>query len=484
MLFNSFDFLVFFPLVVLIHFLLPYRFRWLHLLLASCIFYMFLVPVYIIVIVLMICIDYRAGLSIQNANGNKRKFFLGLSIFANISLLCFFKYHDFFLEISNPILPVNTFLLQKILLPVGLSFHTFQAMSYTIEVYRGHQQAEKHFGIYALYVLFFPQLVAGPIERPQNLMHQFYEKHIFNPENVVSGLKRICWGLIKKVVIADRLAALIQPVFEEPERYPPITLALAVFFFSFQIFCDFSGYSDIAIGTARILGFNLMENFKRPYHAASIADFWKRWHISLSTWFRDYVYIPLGGSKVSNFRWYMNLIVVFILSGIWHGASAGFLVWGFLNGIYYITEKFSKNSREDIYQFAGLYKQPRLLRFLQTGAVFFLISIAWVFFRAANLQQAGYILSKLPLSFFDLFSFIKHKELVFGLEMSTRLDLVFCLILIILLEVVHYFQRRIDFSVLIQKQPIYIRWAIYYAGVFCIAFLGVYDHRNFIYFQF
>lgn len=303
MLFNSFQFFIFFPVVTFIFFLLPHKLRWLHLLIASCVFYMAFIPVYILILLFTIIIDYVAGMLIENAEGVRRKCFLILSIIANVGVLAVFKYYNFFADNINSLLQglhINAHPIPflTILLPLGLSFHTFQAMSYTIEVYRGNQKAEKHFGIYALYVMFYPQLVAGPIERPQNLLHQFREKHYFEPGRVTDGLRLMLWGMFKKVVIADRIAVLTGPVFNDPHNYPPITLFLAVIMFSFQIFCDFSGYSDIAIGSAKVMGFTLMRNFDWPYKAQSISEFWKCWHISLSTWFRDYLYISLGGNRL------------------------------------------------------------------------------------------------------------------------------------------------------------------------------------------
>lgn len=341
MLFNSFNFLVFFPIVTIIYFLLPLRWQWIHLLLISCIFYCFFIPVYILILLATILIDYTAGIYIEKSQGKTRKYWLLVSIFSTCLVLFVFKYFDFFN--SNFIAIANFFNLKypihllNIILPIGLSFHTFQSLSYVIEVYRGNQKAEKHFGIYSLYVMFYPQLVAGPIERPQHMLHQFYEKHEFNYLDVTEGLKRIAWGLFKKVVIADRLASYVNPVYNNYDQHNGTSLILATVFFAFQIYCDFSGYSDIAIGTAKVMGFKLIENFKRPYFSWSISEFWRRWHISLSTWFRDYVYIPLGGNRVKKAGKYLNLMLTFILSGLWHGANWTFVIWGDLNGIYLVV---------------------------------------------------------------------------------------------------------------------------------------------------
>jgi len=322
MLFNSLEFLIFFPIVTLLFFLLPHRFRWFHLLVASCI------PVYIFILFLTIIIDYIAGILIENTKGRKRKLYLIISLISNIGVLAIFKYFNFFIDNTNELLysigitTTSSYLpILNIILPIGLSFHTFQAMSYTIEVFRGNQKAEHHFGIYALYVMFYPQLVAGPIERPQNVLHQFHERHYFSRQNLIDGLRLMLWGLFKKVVIADRAAQYVNIVYGNPENYHYLNLVIATLLFSIQIYCDFSGYSDMALGAAKTMGFDLTVNFRRPYFAKNIQDFWSRWHISLSTWFRDYLYIPLGGNRKGVIKRYMNTILVFVVSGFWHGAS-------------------------------------------------------------------------------------------------------------------------------------------------------------------
>jgi len=295
MLFNSIHFLFFFVEVTSLYYLLPHRARWFLLLAASCYFYMAFVPVYILILGGTIIVDYFAGIWLENTKGKRRKWLLVMSLIANIGVLAVFKYYNFLNENLSAVL--NSFGYENsipdlsILLPIGLSFHTFQAMSYTIEVYRGNQKAERHFGIYALYVMFYPQLVAGPIERPQNLLHQFYEKHYFKIGQIIEGLKLMAWGFFMKLVVADRLAIYVDAVYDNPDKHSGSTLALATVFFAFQIYCDFAGYSNIAIGAARVMGFKLMTNFNRPYFSASISEFWKKWHISLSTWFKDYLYI-------------------------------------------------------------------------------------------------------------------------------------------------------------------------------------------------
>lgn len=395
MLFNSFEFVIFFPVVTLLYFLLPHKFRWLHLLIASCVFYCAFIPVYILILILTIIIDYFAGIMIENAEGRRRKAFLILSLIANIGVLAVFKYYDFFVDNMNMLLQglhitAHQIPFLKIILPVGLSFHTFQAMSYTIEVYRGNLPAERHFGIYSLYVMFYPQLVAGPIERPQNLLHQFREKHYFESNRVMDGLRLMLWGFFKKVVIADRLALYVNHIYDSPTDFNAINLSLATVFFAIQIYCDFSGYSDIAIGAARVMGFELMTNFKRPYFSKNIQEFWGRWHISLSTWFRDYLYISLGGNRVSTFRRYMNVSIVFLVSGFWHGASWTFIAWGGLHTVYIVSYMLYKE-----FSRIKLPKNP-VVSLVGMVVTFALVCFAWIFFRAENMQQgmliAGHIL--------------------------------------------------------------------------------------------
>ena len=293
MLFNSLEFLIFFPIVTAGYFLLPFHWRWLWLLVASCIFYMAFVPIYILILVVTIVVDYFAGLLIERTRGRKRWRYLVTSIIVTCGVLFVFKYYNFFGNNVNWI--AEQFNLDfavdplALILPIGLSFHTFQSLSYVIEVYRGNQKAEPHFGIYSLYVMFYPQLVAGPIERPQNLLHQLREKHHFEYQRVADGLKLMAWGLFKKVVIADRLAVVVNTVYADPTAHSGGALLLASVFFAFQIYCDFSGYSDMAIGAAQVMGIRLMENFRRPFASRTTATFWTRWHISLSLWFRDYV---------------------------------------------------------------------------------------------------------------------------------------------------------------------------------------------------
>lgn len=481
MLFNSLEFLIFFPVVTLLYFLLPYRFRWLHLLAASCVFYMFFIPAYILILAFTIVIDYFAGILIENAEGRRRRIFLVMSLAANVWVLFVFKYYNFFnenLAQTARLLNIEYALpALSILLPVGLSFHTFQAMSYTIEVYRANQKAERHFGIYALYVMFYPQLVAGPIERPQNLIHQFYERHDFDSDRVSSGLKLMLWGLFKKIVIADNLAVYVDAVYNQPQAWDGVNLIIATIFFAFQIYCDFSGYSDIAIGAAEVMGFKLMTNFNRPYHARSISEFWTRWHISLSTWFRDYLYIPLGGNRGSQSSWYFAIFFTFLISGAWHGASWTFVIWGALNGFYLLFSIWTANLRNDFVKRIGLIHYPNLHRFIKITITFGLTCYAWIFFRVNSISDAVYIHRAIASSIINPFRGIS------GLPVSSA-QLILCLGAIAFLEFVHLTQRKRDMRESLAEKPIWFRWAIYYALVLAIFFAGEFSNRKFIYFQF
>ena len=348
MLFNSFPFLIFFIVVTVAFYAIHQKWRWLLLLIASCYFYAFLIPAYLLVLFLIISIDYVAGLLIESHQGILRRFYLGISILSNLTVLGIFKYHNFFVENMNHLTGLffsnsQPFSIWKLALPVGLSFHTFQAMSYTIEVYKGKQKAERKFGIYALYVMFYPQLVAGPIERPQQLIPQFYQKHPVNYNGISTGLKWMLWGFFMKVVVADRLGIYVDYVFKNPEVHSRLALVTAVYFYTFQIYCDFAGYSLIAVGTAKVMGFTLTKNFNRPYFASSPRDFWERWNITLSRWFRDYVYFPMGGNRVSVSKYIFNILVVFILSGLWHGANWTSILWGLFHGLFIIFGYLRRN---------------------------------------------------------------------------------------------------------------------------------------------
>lgn len=468
------------------------------LLLASCIFYIAFIPVYILILVVTILIDYFAGICIEKTEGKRRKAFLILSIISTCLVLFVFKYFNFF---NSNFLALSQFLhwnypiaYLHLILPIGLSFHTFQSLSYVLEVYRKNQKAEKHFGIYSLYVMFYPQLVAGPIERPQNLLHQFYEQHIFDYQRVTNGLKLMAWGMFKKVVIADRIAVFVNQAYNNPLEHHGISWIAATVFFAFQIFCDFSGYSDIAIGAAQVMGFKLMTNFNQPYSSKSISEFWKRWHISLSTWFRDYLYISLGGNRVTVPRWYLNLFITFLVSGFWHGANWTFVVWGALNGAYLIIGILTQNIRRSAVRVMFLNKVPNIHKAFQVLITFSLICFAWIFFRARNIQEALYIVSNICSGIFDLVlniqTYATHLESMKALGKTLllgqpRQELLVAAGGILFMEVVHRIQRRNSIRELISRKPAVIRWAAYYGIVLIIIFCGAFSSSTqFIYFQF
>jgi len=481
MLFNSIQFLIFFPTVILLYFTIPHKFRWLLLLVASCYFYMTVIPIYIFVLFFLILIDYFAGILIENAKSKpKKKLFLCLSLFANIGWLGFFKYFDFFNTDFHALAglvgwnyPIS---LLKLILPIGLSFHTFQSMSYTIEVYRGNQKAERHFGIYAVFVMFFPQLVAGPIERARNLIHQFYEKHYFDYVRCTDALKIMLWGFFKKVVVADRLAVVTNAVYNNTHSYTGLPLVLATVFFAFQIYCDFSGYCDIAIGAAQMMGFRLTDNFKRPYFSRSIAEFWKRWHISLSSWFRDYLYISIGGNRVSIPRWYLNILIVFVVSGLWHGANWTFIAWGALHGFYMISGAITQKARNWLAEKTGLSKLPKVHMVIQVIIVFILVNIGWVFFRAKSISDAIYVLTHIfPLQ-------LSFSGVYFGA--MTRWGLIVAFASIVFMESMHLLQEHFRMRQFLSNKPLMLRWSLYLALLFIILLFGVFNETPFIYFQF
>lgn len=487
MVFNSFPFLVFFLVVTTLFFALPHRARWFLLLAASCAFYMWFIPSYILILGFTIIVDYFAGLWIARSEGSRRKFALTLSLIANIGVLGFFKYFNF---ISDNLAGLAAFMgwnypMQHlaIVLPIGLSFHTFQAMSYTIEVYRGNQQPERHFGIYALYVMFYPQLVAGPIERPQNLLHQFHERQHFDYARVASGLRLMAWGLFKKAVIADRTALLVNPVYASPGDYTGPALSLATVFFAFQIFCDFSGYSDIAIGAARVMGFKLMRNFDRPYHALTISEFWRRWHISLSTWFKDYLYIPLGGSRVNGARWGLNIMVVFLVSGLWHGANWTYVVWGGLHGVFLCVGGLTVQARSRVVAAIGLDRVPAVHRLLRNLSVFALVSVTWIFFRASGFHEAWTVTKGLLHGWGDLANPLYWHHVMESTGF-TKTDVLLAALGLGTMEIVHLMQDRVAVGSAIAGAPWYVRWPVYYAIVAAVFFLHVSDGGAFIYFQF
>lgn len=489
MLFNTLEFLLFFPTVVLLYFITPFKKRWLVLLIVSYYFYMSWKVEYALLLVISTLVDFYCGKQMAKyVERKRRKPFLYLSILTNLGILFTFKYFNFFTEAisdTGNLLGIEVYSpVHNLILPIGISFYTFQTMSYSIDIYYGRIKPETRLGIFALFVTFFPQLVAGPIERAGNLLSQFKQKHYFNYDRVTAGLKLMAWGMFKKVVIADNLALLVNPVYNNPSDYEGISLIIATIFFAFQIFCDFSGYSDIAIGAARVMGFKLMENFRRPYHAKSIAEFWSRWHISLSTWFRDYVYIPLGGNRVIKWRWYYNLFITFLVSGLWHGANWTFVVWGALHGFYLIFAIITEKSRNRISQYLGLNNYPRLNKWLQSITVFILVCFSWIFFRATNISEAFYIIHHSVTgigNIADIFS--GQYAHVLLLDQGKNIFIV-SVMGIMVMEMVHWLQRKGSVTQMLSLKPVWFRWSMYYIYILAVLLFGEFGQEEFIYFQF
>jgi len=451
------------------------------LLVASCIFYAYFIPAYILILFITIVIDYTAGILIDREQGKKRKLYLVISIIANVGFLAIFKYYNFFIENTNRFFHGmhagwHDWPYLNLILPIGLSFHTFQSMSYTIEVYRRKQQPEQHFGIYALYVMYYPQLVAGPIERPQNMLHQFREKQSFDYKRVTDGLKIMAWGMFKKVVIADSLAVVVSQFYHAPQNYSSLSAIFAIICFSFQIYCDFSGYSDIAIGSSKVMGIQLMRNFRQPYLSRSFSEFWQRWHISLSSWFRDYVYIPLGGNRKGTFRKYLNIMIVFLLSGLWHGANWTFVVWGGLHGFFLVLSGVSDKKKVT----SGKHLLKKVSSLGKIGLIFFFVSIAWIFFRSSSVNQAWHIMG-IAGGDGHVASSLKNTLLAYNITPRKMLYLIAVVLLLLGVDLV---QEKTDIVQFINSKPLVARWSCYFCIIFITIFFGVWGNQQFIYFQF
>ncbi len=481
MLFNSIDFLLFFPIVICIYFLMPYRFRWILLLIASYYFYMCWKVEYILLIMISTIVDYYVALKMEEKTEKAdRKKFLYISLFVNLGILFSFKYFNFFadnvqqfFDNFNIFYDVPHF---KALLPVGISFYTFQTLSYSIDVYNGKVKAEKHLGLFALYVSYFPQLVAGPIERPGRLLPQFRQNFDFDYDRVVAGLKMMAWGFFMKLVIADNAAMIVNEVYNHPNQYQGLATILGTYCFAFQIFCDFAGYSIIAIGAAKVMGHDLMQNFRRPYLATSIRDFWQRWHISLSTWFRDYVYIPLGGNRVVKWRWYYNLFITFLVSGLWHGAAWTFVIWGALHGIYLIVGIISQPIRTSISEKTGLAAHPNLHKAWQVLITFLLACFAWIFFRANNLKQALIIIKNT--------FYIDGDQFSLSLIPNQEWTLAVLGIFIPFLLAVHLAEEYLGWNNPLFAKNKFVRWGFYLFIVGATLSFGKFGSNEFIYFRF
>lgn len=500
MLFNSFEFLIFFPIVLLVYFIIPKKLRYIWLLVASYYFYMGWNAKYALLLLASTVVTWISSLLLEKFEGmdnDKKVLYKKLTaatcLLINLGILGFFKYFDFILDNINACVVrlggtalTNHF---DVLLPVGISFYTFQALSYTIDVYRGDIKAERNIFKYALFVSFFPQLVAGPIERSGNLLSQVQNVHnikLFDLDRIIGGAILMLWGFFVKLVIADRIAILVDTVYDSYYAYGSVELIIASMLFAVQIYCDFGGYSLIAIGASRVMGFDIMENFNTPYFATSIKDFWRRWHISLSTWFRDYLYIPLGGSRCSKVRNCVNLVITFLVSGLWHGASWHYVIWGGLHGIYQVIETILKPVSKKLYEGRSEVRNKFSFKLSQMIGTFVLVDIAWIFFRADDLWAALGIIKNIitrwnPWTLFD------GSIYELGLDMREMHVLVVALVILLLVDLSRYLTGKTLEKVLI-GECLWFRWGVLFVLFFMILMYGAYgpdfSSAAFIYFQF
>ena len=479
MLFNSMAFAIFLPIVFIMYWALPHKYRWILLLAASYYFYMSWNAKYVFLILFTMIISYAAALLMERTEHRRqKKWILAGTAILCLGVLFFFKYFSFVSEsmaslmrlFAIPLRPLTV----KLLLPVGISFYTFQTLSYVIDVYRGDVRAERHFGHYAAFISFFPQLVAGPIERTNNLLPQIKAVHEFNYDQATYGLKLMAWGYFKKIVIADTLCEYVDRVYGAPREFQGFALVLATVFFTLQIYCDFSGYSDIAIGTAKLMGINLMTNFRSPYFSQSIKEFWSRWHISLSTWFRDYVYIPLGGNRVRRFRHAINLMITFLASGLWHGANWTFVVWGGIHGAAQVVEN------------ALIPREKRssrgIVRWLRILAVFTFCTLAWVFFVSDSIGDAFYVFGHLFDGISSPVRYLKDGFMNISMGEQELLMVAFC---VLLLSIFDLLSLKRDVIEMVSRKGMVTRWLIYILFLLIIVFFsqkGI--AAEFVYFQF
>ncbi len=487
--FNSFEFLLFFPIVTLFYFLLPKKIKWAWLLVTSYFFYMCWNPLYVLLMLFSTVVTYLSGLLIsKSSRSDVKKIAVFFAFFLNLSILFFYKYFDFVIDNLNHALTVFRIELVvptfDLLLPVGISFYTFQALSYTMDVYRNKVEAERNPFKYALFVSFFPQLVAGPIERSKNLLNQLKVPHSFDYERVKNGLLLMLYGLFQKMVVADRIAVFVDAVYNEYTGKEGELFLVASILFAVQIYCDFAGYSDVARGAARVLGIELMKNFNNPYSAVSVKDFWSRWHISLSSWFRDYLYIPLGGNRCSAIRKYFNVMTVFVISGLWHGARWGFVFWGLLHGFYQIVGEITQPLRKKLCVKIKLNTSSFSYRLMKQISVFILVDIAWIFFRTQSITGGVRVINTI-ISDMNLSSFFHGTVYELGVSQT---DLTIMMICVVAFVVLDNLRSRINIAEFINRQQLWFRWSCYLALILLIVYLGAYGSgysgAQFIYFQF
>ncbi len=486
MTFHSLPFLIFYPVLLLLYFTLPKRMRLPLLLLASYFFYMYYQPALIVLILATTAVSWFASWVISRSeNVRLRRALLALTLLVCLGTLFFYKYFNFLMEsvfgIASLFGAQSSPIVLSLVLPVGISFYTFQTLSYVIDVYRGRIPHEKNFLYYALFVSFFPQLVAGPIERPENLLPQLKEAHTFTRENAMMGAKHVLVGYFKKICVADLVAEVVNLVYNSPEGAAPLGIVIATALFAVQIYCDFSGYTDIAIGVSRIMGIRLMQNFDHPYRARTIREFWSRWHISLSSWFKDYLYIPLGGSRCAKWRHLLNLMIVFAVSGLWHGANLTFVVWGILHGVYQVVGVLTRSPRAALRRRLHIREDAPMLAAAQTACTAFLVGFAWLFFRANSMADAAVLLSRLFSAEAWQQPFSLEKDL--GLSLVALLSVLVSLVLLLILDNLVVYGKEKDGSAAILKNGgfVFVIWAVLLIYMLLLATDRV---STFIYFQF
>ena len=490
MLFNSPEYILFLPVVLLINYLLPTKIRYLWLLIASYFFYMCWNAEYALLILTSTAATYACSLLVEKTGETKkRKVFMAASLVLNLGILFYFKYTNFFVHTINSVSAALHLKLSipkaDILLPVGISFYTFQALGYTIDVYRGKVPAEKNFFRYALFVSFFPQLVAGPIERSGNLLGQLRTPHKLTWDNFRTGLLYMLWGFFMKIVMADRIAIFVDAVYGDIPGHPGFYLVIATILFAVQILCDFGGYTAIAIGSARMLGIRLMENFDAPYLSTSVALFWRRWHISLTSWFKDYLYIPLGGNRKGKARKYVNKMIVFLLSGLWHGAGLNFVVWGGLNGLYQVLGEMFQPVKDRVIRGLHVKRESIVHRLLCGVFTFILIDFSWIFFRAQSIGEARTIIrSILTKANPDIFT--DGSLFQCGLDPANFILMLVCILILLAMDILK--RRRISVINAVLGWKDWVRWILIALFILCLLVFGKYgptlDKNSFIYFQF
>ena len=491
MLFNSYQFMIFFPTVLLIFFVIPKKLRQIWLLIVSLFFYACWNPKYLFLLLTSIVVTFACALFMDKLR-KKKKLILVAGLFINLLILLFFKYYGFAIDSINSLIPDGRIQLVDrfdVILPVGISFYMFQSVGYMIDVYRGDDKVENNFVKYALFVSFFPQLVAGPIERSKNILSQIddiTDKKLLDFDRVKSGFIYMIWGFFLKIVIADRIAVIVDEVFNRYYSYGTFVLILGAVCFALQIYCDFASYSTIAIGSAQIMGFTLMENFETPYFAMSIKEFWRRWHISLSMWFRDYLYIPLGGSRCSKIKKYRNIIITFLVSGLWHGANWTYVLWGGLHGLYQVVGEILKPVRNNIHSILGTNTDNFSYKLSCVLKTFILTDFAWIFFRADNIRVAFEFIGRM-LTHFDPWVLTDGSIYKLGLDYTQMHILWVSLLTLLVVELIRY-KKNIIISDAICSQGVIFQIICVYVLIMSIVVFGKYgpseEMKAFIYFQF